>query len=62
MDENTNKNDLCSMPKIIFRRSPPGQYDHAPQGTLCSVNEVGEHEATYKQSSNDESNPVWIKM
>lgn len=62
MNENDVKFAPGSMPNIIFRRSPPGQYDHAPQGTLCVVNEIGEEEATYKQSSEDESNPEWMRI
>lgn len=61
-DQNTNKFELGSMPKIIFRRSMPGQYDHAPQGTICYVNELDEEEVIYKQSSQDESNPVWMRI
>lgn len=70
MSENTNNIAPGSMPSIIFRRSPPGQYDHAPQGTLCVVSVKCEdkesegctHEHTYKQNSKDESVPVWEKM
>lgn len=60
--EDTNNLAPGSMPKIIFRVSAPGKYDHAPQGTLCVVNEIGEDDATYKQNSEDESNPVWIRI
>lgn len=60
--DNANNIAPGTMPSIIFRHSPPGKYDHAPQGTLCVVNEIGEDEATYKQVSKDESVPLWEKM
>lgn len=61
------------MPPIILRHSHPSKLDHAPKGTLCLVKNEEDGDVslkksktktgnTYRQMSDDESDPVWIEM
>lgn len=43
----------------IYRFSIPGKYDHAPQGTICSVPMTKTEFEIYCQTSEEEDYPTW---
>jgi hypothetical protein len=50
------QSNLVKRPSTIVRRSAPHEYDHAPQGTQCIV----DNKELYIQTCADENSPCWV--